>query len=104
MHTQKNVTLKVDGGLVEKAHRYGINISRFLEYALDNAFRNDFENLTQNQKKSEWTGRDLIKVLREYRTMLTKLRSNRIQLKRKPDILCYIIVWYSDSGCLQQFK
>ncbi len=66
MHMQRNLTLKVDEKLVEKAHRYGINISKFLEYALDNALKHGFENLSQNEKNSEWTGRDLIKVLREY--------------------------------------
>ena len=59
MHMQKNLTLKVDEKLVEKAHRYGINISKFLEYALDNALKHGFENLSQNEKNSEWTGRDL---------------------------------------------
>ncbi len=58
MHMQKNVTLKVDEELVEKAHRYGINISRFLEYALDNAFRHGFENLSLNQKNSVSRRRD----------------------------------------------
>ena len=56
---QRNLTLKVDEELVEKAHRYGINISKFLEYALDNAFKRGFEDLSQNQENSEWTGRDL---------------------------------------------
>ena len=56
---QRNLTLKVDEELVEKAHRYGINISKFLEFALDNAFRHGFENLSQTQENSEWTGRDL---------------------------------------------
>ena len=59
MHMQRNLTLKVDDELVEKAHKYGINISKFLEYKLDNAFKHDFENISQNQKNSEWTGRDL---------------------------------------------
>lgn len=45
MHMQRNLTLKVDEELVEKAHKYGINLSKFLEYALANAFRNGFENL-----------------------------------------------------------
>ena len=48
MHMQKNITLKVDDELVEKAHKYGINISKFLEYALDNALRHGFENISQN--------------------------------------------------------
>ena len=52
MHMQKNLTLKVDEELVEKAHRYGINISKFLEFALDNAFRHGFENLSQTQEKA----------------------------------------------------
>ncbi len=66
MHMQRNLTLKVDEKLVEKAHRYGINISKFLEYALDNALKHGFENLSQNEKNSEWTGRDLLIVLSEY--------------------------------------
>ena len=59
MHMQRNLTLKVDDELVEKAHRYGINISKFLEYALDNALKHGFEDPSQNQENSEWTGRDL---------------------------------------------
>ena len=59
MHMQKNLTLKIDGELVEKAHRYGINISKFLEFALDSSFKRGFENLLQKEEISEWTGRDL---------------------------------------------
>ena len=59
MHMQKNLTLKVDEELVEKAHRYGINISKFLEFALDDAFKHGLENLSYNRKNTEWTGRDL---------------------------------------------
>ena len=59
MHMQRNLTLKVDEELVEKAHRYGISISKFLEYALDNAFEHGFENPLQTKENSKWTGRDL---------------------------------------------
>ena len=60
MHMQKNLTLKVDEELVEKAHRYGINISKFLEYTLDNAFRHGFENLSQTQENTVSRRRDSI--------------------------------------------
>ena len=53
MHMQRNLTLKVDEELVEKAHRYGINISKFLEYSLDAALKNGFENHLQKQENAE---------------------------------------------------
>ena len=46
MQMQRNLTLKVDKELVLKAHKYGINISKFLEYAVDSAFKHGFENLS----------------------------------------------------------
>ena len=66
MHMQRNLTLKVDEELVEKAHRYGINISKFLEYALGNAFRHGLENISQNGENSESRRRDSIPRPRAY--------------------------------------
>ena len=58
MHMQRNLTLKVNEELVEKAHRYGINISKFLEYALDEALKNGFENHVQKQENTVSRRRD----------------------------------------------
>ncbi len=66
MHMQKNLTLKIDEELVKKAHSYGLNISKFLEYALDNAFRHGFENHSQNENYTESRRRDSIPRPRAY--------------------------------------
>ena len=63
---QRNITLKVDEELVEKAHKYGINISKFLEYALDDALKNGFENPVHNQKFQISRRRDSIPRPRAY--------------------------------------
>ncbi len=66
MHMQRNITLKVNEELVAKAHRYGINISKFLEYALDDALKNGFENPVQKQEDTVSRRRDSIPRPRAY--------------------------------------
>ena len=66
VHIQKNIALKINSNLVERVHRYGLTSPRFLECTPEIAIMHGFDNLSQTQKNSEWTGLDLLNVLREY--------------------------------------
>ena len=75
---QRNFTLKVDDELMEKTHRYGINLSRFHEYALVNALKKVFENHTETFRIDR---RHLIEVLRgALKLRYLELRKNIVEL------------------------